>query len=197
MSPASSAAAIGGYLGYLAVGFIMGYGFWVPILPGAFAGLACGQLSTSRSWPRGVVNGLVALGSRSTPSSSSGTPRSRFDGTFGGYLPHVHELPILTLIVLVVNGLLAAWWGREERMGLGPDQAEAAGRGLTVTRPRRDVLADRRRHRLAATGKDLVGGLAGAGADDLDLGMARLAGQAGPGRGFRDSVGIGIGSGEG
>ena len=94
-------------------------GFWVPILPGAFAGLACGQLSSVRSWPRGVANGVVALLITIYAQFKLWNPPFDFDGTFFGYLGHLGELPALTLLLIVVNGLIAAWWGREERMGSG------------------------------------------------------------------------------
>jgi len=116
--PGLAGGLVAGYLGYLAVGFLMGQtGFWVPILPGAFAGLACGQLSRVPSRARGALNGLIALGVAIFAQWKLFSPPFEFDGSLLGYLPHLHQLPILTLVVLALNGLLGFWWGREERIG--------------------------------------------------------------------------------
>ncbi len=118
--PGLLGGAVGGYLGYLAVGFLIGRtGFWVPILPGAFAGLACGQLSSIASTRRGALNGLLALGLSIFAQWKLFSPPFEFDGSFPAYVSHLHQLPILTLVVLGLNGLLGFWWGREERIGSG------------------------------------------------------------------------------
>ncbi len=109
---------VGGYLGYLAVAYLIShFGLWVPILPGAFAGLACGQLSPVASKVRGTINGLLGLGLAIYAQWRLFDPPFEFDKTFPSYLGHLHQLPWLTLVVFAINGLLAFWWGREQRIG--------------------------------------------------------------------------------
>ncbi len=116
--PGLLAGAVGGYLGYLAVWWVMtNSAFWVPILPGAFAGLACGQVSPVASRVRGAINGLIGLGLAIYAQWRLFNPPFEFDGTFAGYLAHLPKLPTMTLVVLALNGILAAYWGREQRIG--------------------------------------------------------------------------------
>ena len=118
--PGLVAGAVGGFAGYLAVGFLIGQtGFWVPILPGALAGLACGQVSRVPSKARGALNGLIALGLATFAQWKLFSPPFKFDGSFPAYVAHLHQLPPVTLIILAINGLLGYWWGREERIGSG------------------------------------------------------------------------------
>jgi hypothetical protein len=109
---------VGGYLGYLIVAYALrNHGMWVPIIPGALAGLACGQLSWTSSTPRGIINGLVGLGIAIYTQWMLFNPPFEFDKTFPGYVVNLPKLPPLTLILIAVNGLIAFWWGREQRIG--------------------------------------------------------------------------------
>ncbi len=116
--PGLAGGAVAGYLGYRVVAYLISHhGWWVPILPGAFAGLACGQLSGVASKGRGAINGLLGLGLAVYAQWRLFNPPFEFDKTFPSYLTHIHQLPPITLVILVVNGLLAFWWGRERRIG--------------------------------------------------------------------------------
>ena len=116
--PGLLGGAVGGFLGYLAVGWMLSHTpFWVPILPGAFAGLACGQLSAVASMRRGVINGLSALMMTIYGQWKLFDPPFEYDQTFPSYLAHIHQLPWLTVVVFAINGLIAFWWGRERRIG--------------------------------------------------------------------------------
>lgn len=118
--PGLVSGAIFAYLGYLAGGYIMSNtALWIPILPGAMGGLGCGQVSNRRSPARGVVNGLICMGITIYAQFMLFHPPFDFDGSFLGYLAQLHKLPILTLILIAINGLIAGWWGREERIRSG------------------------------------------------------------------------------
>ncbi len=115
--PGLIGGAVGAALGYLAVAYLLrNSGFWVPILPGAFAGIACGQLSAVGSKRRGVANGLIGLAAAIFAQWRLFSPPFEFDGSLPAYCRHLLELPPLTLGLMVLNGLLAFWWGREERI---------------------------------------------------------------------------------
>lgn len=118
--PGLVGGVVGGVGGYLLVAYLIrSQGLWVPILPGAFAGLACGQTSSIYSKRRGVVMAIfVALLIVYTQWKLFNPPFA-FDGSLQAYAMHLHELPPLTLIVMAVNVVLGYWWGREQGIGFG------------------------------------------------------------------------------
>ena len=112
--PGLLAGVAGGVAGYLLVAVLMNQGFWMPILPGAFAGLACGQCSPVRSKVRGALIAAITLGLVIYAQWKLFVPGFEFDGSLRDYTLHLHQLPPLTLIIMAVNVASAYWWGREQ-----------------------------------------------------------------------------------
>ena len=113
--PGLLAGGAGGAAGYFLVGYLISsQGLWVPILPGAFAGLACGQLSPLFSRRRGVVLALLVFVLVVFAQWKFFKPGFDFDGSLADYFRHMHQLPPITLLVMAVNVAIAYWWGREQ-----------------------------------------------------------------------------------
>ena len=118
--PGLVAGMLGGIGGYLLVAYLIRtQGWWVPILPGAFAGLACGQASAVMSRSRGIVNALLVAGLIVYVQWKLFNPPFEFDGTLRDYAMHLHQLPKLTLGLMLVNVFFGFWWGREQGIGFG------------------------------------------------------------------------------
>ena len=118
--PGLAAGVGGGVAGYLLVAYLMKtQGLWVPIVPGACAGLACGQVSAVASRGRGLLNALWVLGMVIYAQYKLFDPPFTFDGTLVDYARHLHQLPALTLGFVGVNAALGYWWGREQGIGFG------------------------------------------------------------------------------
>lgn len=127
--PGLLAGLAGGFGGYLLVGLVMSrYGYWVPILPGALAGLACGQVSPVASRARGVVLAVLMVGVMIYAEWRLFVPNFATDGTLLDFARHAHELSGLHLGLMAVNVLLAFWWGRER--GIIYDRAGGKPGGL-------------------------------------------------------------------
>ena len=118
--PGLVAGIIGGIGGYLLVAYLMRtQGWWVPILPGAFAGLACGQASAVRSRTRGFFNALIVAFLIVYVQWKLFNPPFEFDGTLRDYALHLYQLPKLTLGLMLVNVFFGLWWGREQGIAFG------------------------------------------------------------------------------
>ncbi len=134
--PGLLAGLIAGIAGSWLMGYLMAtQGLRVPILPGALAGLACGQTSAFYSRRRGVINALFVLGVVVYAQWKLFDPPFDFDGSLTQYVLHLHQLPPLTLILFAVNVVLGYWWGREQGIGFGriqrqPTAAEPVDRDL-------------------------------------------------------------------
>ena len=113
-APGLLAGVVGGVAGYFLVAVLMNQGFWMPILPGAFAGLACGQSSPVFSKTRGALIAAFTLGLVIYAQWKLFVPAFEFDGSLLDYARHLHQLPPLTLVVMAVNVAIAYWWGREQ-----------------------------------------------------------------------------------
>jgi hypothetical protein len=102
----------GGVLGFYAVGWIKEQDFYALVLPGGLVGIGCGLVSRHDSTARGAFCGLVALALglycdwRYFPF--------RADRSLGYYLTHISDLPPVTLIMIMVGGVLAFWFGRSQ-----------------------------------------------------------------------------------
>ena len=114
--PGLVGGAVGGFLGYLAVGWVMRQGFYAPLLPGALAGLGCGLLSGVPSKVRGGLCAVEALGSCLLAEWMFFLPPVRTDGSFADFLAHFPKQPPLTLIMVGIGTLLGFWWGREANL---------------------------------------------------------------------------------
>ncbi len=118
--PGLVAGVAGGIGGYLLVAYLIrSNNIWVPILPGAFAGLACGQLSSVYSRRRGVVMAVIVSILIVYAQWKLFNPPFEFDGSLGDYVLHLYQLPPLTLLVMAVNVVIGYWWGRERGIGFG------------------------------------------------------------------------------
>ena len=115
--PGLLGGVLGGVAGFFLVQYLTRFGFWAPIVMGAFAGLGCGQLSPVWSRRRGVLNALGTLGLVIYAQFLLFDPPFPFDGTIRDYVLHLPQLPPWTLGFMVINVLLAFWWGREQGIG--------------------------------------------------------------------------------
>jgi hypothetical protein len=100
-------AALGGFLGYLAFGWVYDQGFYALVLPGGLLGIGAG-LARNRSVAVAILCGLCAIGLglftewRFRPW--------RADESLGYFLVHVHELTPVTLGMVVLGGVLGFWF---------------------------------------------------------------------------------------
>ena len=133
--PGLLAGLVGGCAGYFLVAYLMAsHGLWVPILPGAFAGLACGQLSPVASRRRGLLNALFVVGLVVYAQWKLFSPPFRFDGTLRDYALHLHLLPPITLLVMGINVVVAYWWGREPGIACARRYRAASTRDVDLDR---------------------------------------------------------------
>lgn len=99
-------AAVGGVLGYVAFFWIARQGFYGVMLPGGLLGLGAGIFKTrSRAVP--VLCGLSALALglftewRFAPFIA--------DESLAYFLSHIHQLKLLTLLMIIVGTLIGFW----------------------------------------------------------------------------------------
>ena len=59
--PGLVGGVVGGIAGYFLFGWLLRYGLFAPVLPGALAGLGCGLLSRTDSTIRGILCAVLAL----------------------------------------------------------------------------------------------------------------------------------------
>jgi hypothetical protein len=104
-------AAIGGAVGYFAFFWILRYGFYAGVLPGALVGLGGGLLSRERSWLRGAILGLagLALGLYAEWKFAPFVA----DESFTFMLTHILEKSPVKLFMLGLGAFFAFWWGRD------------------------------------------------------------------------------------
>lgn len=113
--PGLIAGILGGVAADLLLGFLLrNSGRWMPIIAGAIVGLACGQASPVASRARGIVIALYTLGLVVVIQWQLWTPPFVTDGTLDDYVRHLHQLPPLTLVAMVINVAIAYYWGREQ-----------------------------------------------------------------------------------
>jgi hypothetical protein len=111
--PGLLGACVGAILGFLIVKWIRSQGFYAPVIPGAFAGLACGFLSLDHSRIRGVLCALVALSACVLTEWRLFAPPVLTDGGLVQFIAHFYEQPPVTLIMVGLGTFLGFWWGRE------------------------------------------------------------------------------------
>jgi hypothetical protein len=111
--PGLVAACAGGALGYFAFSWIRSQGFFAPVIPGAFAGLACGFCSIDHSRIRGVLCALIAFLAGMISYWLDFIPPFETDGSLPDLIFKCYRLPPITQIMLGLGTLLGFWWGRE------------------------------------------------------------------------------------
>ncbi len=99
----------GAALGYFAFFFVARQGFYALALPGALIGLGCGLASGIRSSPLATLCGIVAL-VLGIISEWQLRPFGA-DPSFTYFLTHLHQLTTVTLVMLVLGVVFAAWFG--------------------------------------------------------------------------------------
>jgi hypothetical protein len=112
--PGLLGAALGSVAGFYLVSWVSWrYGLYAPVVPGAFAGLACGFLSIRDSRIRGILCSLIALAASLVTQWKVLARNADIDHAFGTFLTHLHTESPVTLVMLAIGTFLGYWWGRE------------------------------------------------------------------------------------
>src|SRR5436309_3555353 len=101
---------LGGIAGYFVFGWLLRYGLWAPVIPGAFTGLACGLLSRTDSKPRGILCAVEALVAGVVSEWMLLSPPFETDGSLTDYVAKLPKLPPPTLLMLALGVFLGFWW---------------------------------------------------------------------------------------
>jgi hypothetical protein len=104
-------AGIGGVLGFYTFGWLVGQGFYGPMIPGALLGLGCSLLAQHSSTIRGVVCGLAGLG-LGLFSEWWFRPFND-DESLSYFLKNLSSLSAVTLPLIGVGAFIAFWMARE------------------------------------------------------------------------------------
>jgi hypothetical protein len=108
-------AILGGVVGFYTFGWILGQGFYGPMIPGALLGGGCGLLARHSSRARGILCGVAALllglfaEWRYRPFS--------VDESLSYFLGHLTSLTLLTWIMIIAGALIGAWLGKDAGLG--------------------------------------------------------------------------------
>jgi hypothetical protein len=100
-------AALGGAAGYFAFGWILGYGLYAMIIPGAALGYGFGALAGERNTVNGIVSAVLATG-LGLFTESSYRPFDD-DKSFSFFVAHIHQLTPITLLMIAAGSVLAFW----------------------------------------------------------------------------------------
>jgi hypothetical protein len=109
----------GGMTGYFVFFLLARQGLYGLVIPGATLGLGGGLLLRGKSNVFGVVCGLlgVLLGLftewRFAPFIA--------DSSFAYFITHIHDLSIITLIMIAIGGLCGFWFGKGREEGVGKE----------------------------------------------------------------------------
>lgn len=102
--------AIGSVVGYFGFSWLLGYGMYAMLLPGALVGIGCGQLSRTYSIELGCVAALVAL-LLGIFLEWTFMPFAA-DESLGFFLSNLHQLTPLTLLMIIGGSVLGFVFGR-------------------------------------------------------------------------------------
>ena len=111
-----AAAAVGGAIGHFAFVWIVGWGFYAPMLPGALLGLGF-----SFGYRQGTTAGAICCAITAVGLGLFSVGRVIIHG--GGllyFLIHPHELTPVTLIMIGLGGLCAYWIVGSSRHAVRP-----------------------------------------------------------------------------
>jgi hypothetical protein len=103
----------GGVVGFYIFRWMMRYGFFAPMLPGALTGLVCGLLSRTDSKVRGILCAVEALVISVVSEWRLMNPPFETDGSLMDYVTKIPQLPPPTLLMLGLGVVLGFWWGKE------------------------------------------------------------------------------------
>jgi hypothetical protein len=118
-------ALAGGALGVVIFGWVVSQGFYAPFLIGGLVGLGCLALARHPSWGRGIACAVVAVVLevvaewREFPFVA--------DRSFGYFLAHLNDLRPLTMLLMTLGAVLAAWLGRDHWKTMSPPVPERPG----------------------------------------------------------------------
>jgi hypothetical protein len=112
-APGLIGGVVGGVAGYFVFGWLLKYGLFAPVFPGALTGLACGLLSRTDSVARGLLCAVEALVIGVVSEWVLMSPPFETDGTLKDYVTKIHQLPLPTLLMLALGVFLGFWWGKE------------------------------------------------------------------------------------
>jgi len=131
-------AIIGGVLGFYTFRWLLGYGFYGLIVPGAFLGLGCSLLARHRSVIRGVFCGIAALGL----ALFTDWYFTITNDSFQTFLLRAKEFSPVTLLMTGVGALIAFWVGRDAGF---PGSARASRPAVRPDEERGPAKADEER----------------------------------------------------
>jgi hypothetical protein len=104
-------AIVGGVLGFYTFGWLLYYGFYGLMIPGAFLGLGCSLLARHPSTIRGILCGLAGL-SLSIFTDWYYEP-FKADDSLTYFLTHLTNLTPVTLVMVGVGTAIAFWVGKD------------------------------------------------------------------------------------
>jgi hypothetical protein len=105
-------AIAGGVLGFYTFQWLLGYGFYGLMIPGAFLGLGCSLLARHASVIRGVFCGIAAL----VLSFFTDWYFTITDESFATFVSRVKDFNPVTLLMIAVGTLIAFWIGKDAGM---------------------------------------------------------------------------------
>lgn len=114
-------AAIGGAVGYYAFAWILGYGLYAMILPGAALGYGFSLCTQQRSMLNGIICAVLAVGLGLFAEWKHF--RFKDEKTVLDFLTQLHHRTPVTLIMIAVGALLA-YWSANGRTNSGPSESQ-------------------------------------------------------------------------
>jgi hypothetical protein len=100
---------VGGVAGFFVFRWLVSQGFYALALPGAMMGMACGYASRIRSPALAIACGIS--GAVVTVFAEWNAMPFVADESLAYFLTHMHQLKGLTLIMLALGIVFAAWFG--------------------------------------------------------------------------------------
>jgi len=100
----------GGVGGYFAFSWLLGFGLYALMLPGALVGLGCGALSRSHSTVLGCIAGAFAL-VLGIFLEWTFLPFAA-DESLGFFLTNLHQLTPLTILMIIGGAVLGFVFGK-------------------------------------------------------------------------------------
>ena len=111
-------AGVGGALANYGCGWIVGQGFYAPMLPGTLLGLGFGLLSGKRSYVGGLVCLVLGIG-LGVFTEWSTRPFAK-DASLKYFVNHLDGLSSFTKLMILLGGAVAFWFGMGRERALKP-----------------------------------------------------------------------------
>lgn len=100
----------GGVVGYFAFSWLLGFGMYAMLLPGALVGLGCGNLSRGYSIVLGCIAGVSAL-ALGIFLEWTFLPFAA-DESLGFFLANLHQLTPITMLMIIGGAILGFVFGK-------------------------------------------------------------------------------------